>query len=235
MKFIQLCGAGRSGKSTIAKMLWNIAYEHNYIPIVLPFAKALKEEAAEYGFTKEDKPEEYRKYCQKWGAGRRKEDPDYWVKKVNECVLEYMLKELELSKTNERFEHLIIQDDVRYMNEIAYGRSVDAYQIFVTTGDRDLPELMDDWRNHESEQLAFKVELGDPDYTELFHEFLVNDGDYNLLNDTVNERFITWVSSNEQSQDEVSVSYRLGLEPSIQFLQLILKEKDDEETDKSDT
>ena len=42
MKFIQLCGAGRAGKSTIASILYDVAYENNYIPVILPFAKALK-------------------------------------------------------------------------------------------------------------------------------------------------------------------------------------------------
>lgn len=218
MKFIQLCGAGRAGKSTAANMIYELAYENNYIPVVLPFAKALKTEAMKQGFTKEKTPEEYRAYCQKWGAGRRAEDQDYWVKKVHEEVLALKEKELSLLKNKEeRYEHLIIQDDVRYMNEIAYGRSVEAYQIFITTADREIPELLEDWRQHESEELAFRVETGDKDYCSLFHEFLINDGSIEDIQKKVKDRFITWVSTNEPSNDAYSEMYRAGLVPNEQF------------------
>ena len=102
MKFIQICGAGRAGKSTTANMIYELAYENNYIPVVLPFAKALKAEAASKGFKKSVDPEGYRSYCQKWGAGRREEDQDYWVKKVHEEVT--ALKEAEHLKVDKEAE-----------------------------------------------------------------------------------------------------------------------------------
>ena len=255
MKFIQICGAGRAGKSTTANMIYELAYENNYIPVVLPFAKALKAEAASKGFKKSVDPEGYRSYCQKWGAGRREEDQDYWVKKVHEEVTALKEAELTLLKNKEeRYEHLIIQDDVRYMNEIAYGRSVEAYQLFITTADRVIPELLEDWRQHESEELAFRVETGDKEYCDLFHEFVINDGSIEDIQKKVKERFITWISTNEKSDDAYSEMYRAGLVPNEQFLDfdeirdallkiddlledLIerLEQDDDEETEDSDT
>ena len=223
MKFIQLCGAGRAGKSTIASILYEVAYENNYIPIILPFAKALKKEAADKGFIKDKDPEGYRAYCQKWGEGRRKENPDHWVNKVKEEVEELKLKEMAHKNVgDDRFEHIVIQDDVRYMNEIAYGREMNAYQIFITTGDRDLPEPFDSWRFHESEDLATKVEMGDKDYVDIFHEYLVNRDPIPELQDYIRDRFYTWIISDEPADDPVTDLYRNGLGASDQFLKIFL-------------
>tara|TARA_R100001015_G_C4633876_1_gene199409 strand:- start:688 stop:1464 length:777 start_codon:yes stop_codon:yes gene_type:complete len=223
MKFIQLCGAGRAGKSTIASILYDVAYENNYIPVILPFAKALKKEAADLGFTKEKDPDGYRKYCQKWGEGRRKEDADYWVNKVRAEVEE--LKTIELRNKQdqvERFEHIVIQDDVRYMNEIAFGREVEAYQIFITTGDRDLDEPFDSWRFHESETLATMVEMGHKDYVDIFHEYLVNREPVPELQDYIRDRFFTWIMSGDPATDPTTELYRNGLQPNDHFLKLYM-------------
>ena len=223
MKLIQLCGAGRAGKSTIANILYDLASDNNYIPVILPFAKPLKEEAVQQGFSKEEDPEKYRAYCQKWGAGRRKEDPDYWVKKVHKNIEDLIEVESALKQSGEeKFEHLIIQDDVRYMNEIAYGREMNAYQIFVTTGDRTLPELGEDWRNHESEELANNVEMGNKDYTDIFHEYIVNSDPIPELVDHIKNRFYTWITEEEQSKDEVTQEYINGMKANDYFLHLHL-------------
>lgn len=223
MKFIQLCGAGRAGKSTVAQVLCNVGYENNYIPVMLPFAKALKAEAADNGFTKDKDPQGYRDYCQRWGAGRRAEDPEYWVKKVRLEVEELKQKEMELKvQGKDRFEHLVIQDDVRYMNEIAFGREVGAYQIFITTGDRDIPEQFDTWRLHESEDLAVKVEIGDKNYVDIFHEYLLNREPLPELQDYVRDRFYTWIVSNEPSTDSITSNYRNGNVANEHFLKLYL-------------
>lgn len=223
MKFIQLCGAGRAGKSTVASILYDVALENNFIPVILPFAKALKKEAKNMGFSKEKNPEEYRKYCQKWGALRRKEDPDYWVNKVKEEV--HTLVEIETTlkqKGEDRFEHLIIQDDVRYMNEIAYGREVDAYQIFITTGHRLIPEMFENWRLHESEDIALRVEAGKTDYTDLFHEYLINREPIPELVVYIRSNFFKWITEDSPSTDMTSQRYRKGEIFNKEFLKLLI-------------
>lgn len=223
MKFIQLCGAGRAGKSTVASILYDVAMENNYIPVILPFAKALKREAQEMGYSKDKNPDEYRKYCQEWGAKRRAEDPDYWVNKIKQEVhglaqIEGVLKE----KDEDRFEHLIIQDDVRYMNEIAFGRDVGAYQIFITTGRRTIPEMFEEWRLHESEDIAIRVEAGRPDYTDLFHEYLVNRAPIPELVGYVRSNFYKWITEESPSLDPITQKYRNGQVPNEGFLKLLM-------------
>jgi len=223
MKFIQLCGAGRAGKSTVASIIHDVAMENGYIPVIIPFAKALKKEAKEKGITKDENPEEYRRYCQKLGAQRRKEDPDYWVNKVKEEV--NMLIEVETflkSRNEDRFEHLIIQDDVRYMNEIAFGREVDAYQIFITTGKRTLPEMFEEWRLHESETLAINVEAGNSDYTDLFHEYLVNRQPIPELVEYVRSNFFKWLTEDSPANDPTNIKYRKGEMGNDAFLKLLM-------------
>lgn len=223
MKFIQLCGAGRAGKSTVASILFDIAMENYYIPVILPFAKALKKEAKELGYTKEEKPEEYRRFCQRLGAQRRAEDPDYWVNKVKEEVAVIASVEKALKEQNqERFEHLIIQDDTRYMNEIAYGRDVGAYQIFITTGKRTIPEMFEEWRLHESENLAINVEAGRPDFTDLFHEYLVNRQPIPELVAHVRSNFFKWLTEDSPSTDATTQMYRNGEMKNEAFLKLLL-------------
>lgn len=232
MKAIQLSGPGRAGKSTVASLLYDIATEHNYIPVIVPFAKALKDEAKALGYVKENSPEEYRAYCQRHGAGKRQEDPDYWIKKTDAEIDIYKQRELVLLKSNaECFEHLIIQDDVRYMNELAYGRTLDAYQIFVSSGPRPLPELFEGWRNHESEKMATHVELGDKDYTELFHEFVENRHGIEELQEVVKERFITWVSTSESSTDPITQLYKDGENLNEQFMYKMMMDSNENKTE----
>ena len=70
-----------------------------------------------------------------------------------------MVKEIDNKKENQQYyEYLIIQDDVRYMNELAFGRDLVATQIFLSSGLRSLPEELSDWRNHESETLGNAVD-----------------------------------------------------------------------------
>ena len=252
MKFLQLSGAGRAGKTTVANILFDIAHDNNYIPVIIPFAKALKDEAVELGYSKEESPKEYREFCQKWGAKRRKEDPDYWVKKITVEIDRLGEIELHLKNSKEdRFEHLVIQDDVRYMNELAFGREHNAYQLFVTTGNREISDLLDSWRLHESEDLALEVEIGNTDYTDIFNEYVVNAGTNLDLFKLVHERFFSWITETEPLNNSLNQAYREGKRPSEQFMimlahheeQKLLNElnealgltDDDERTKDSDT
>lgn len=174
MRIIQISGKGRVGKSTFAKMIADEAFELGYMPVIIPFAQAIKVQAEKEGISKEENSSKYREFCQELGATKRAEDPDYWVVKTMELIQEYMIKEIDNKKAEKKYwEYLIIQDDVRYMNELAMGRDLVATQIFLYGNDRVLSESNANWRRHESEILANEVEDDltnhlNKNYSELF-------------------------------------------------------------------
>jgi len=188
MRIVQISGKGRVGKTTLAHLIAKYVFDLGYIPVLLPFADAIKKQAAEAGITKEKDSTTYRDFCQQLGASKRAEDPEYWVVKSYETIQEYMIKELDnkaAGKSN--FEYVIIQDDVRYMNELAFGRELAATQIFLSQGFRKLEEDKAEWRNHESETLAnsvedsFKNNTKKNEFDELFDIIVQNDGDLEEL------------------------------------------------------
>jgi hypothetical protein len=192
MRIIQISGKGRVGKTSVAKIIEALAYHKGYIPVIVPFADSLKKAAADLGYSKETKPDEYRKFCQELGASKRKENPEYWIEKTFETIQEYMLKEVDNKAENKKYwEYVIIQDDVRYMNEIALGRELAATQIFIDSGGRTLSEENAEWRNHESEKLANDVEdsfgLPNSEYEELFDLIIVNNETLMELKEDINE------------------------------------------------
>lgn len=198
MRLIQISGRGRVGKSTLAHLIATHSLDLGYIPIILPFAKAIKDAAAKQGLTKESNSKEYREFCQKLGAEKRKDDPDYWAVRTFETIQEYMVKEIENRKAKkENFEYIVIQDDVRYMNEISLGRELAATQIFIESGERKLEEEGADWRNHESEVLANEIEksFGKPNsnYEDLFDVIITNDETLKDLDKLVKNNIEEWL------------------------------------------
>ena len=184
MRIIQISGKGRVGKTTLAHLIAKYVFDLGYIPVLLPFADAIKKQAAEAGITKEKDSTAYRDFCQQIGASKRAEDPEYWVVRSYETIQEYMIKELDNKTAGKvNFEYVIIQDDVRYMNELAFGRELAATQIFLSQGIRKLEEDKAEWRNHESETLAnsvedsFKSNTKKNEFDELFDVIVQNDGD----------------------------------------------------------
>jgi hypothetical protein len=184
MRIVQISGKGRVGKTTLAHLIAKYVFDLGYIPVLLPFADAIKKQAAEAGITKEKDSTTYRDFCQQLGASKRAEDPEYWVVRSYETIQEYMIKELDNKAAGKpNFEYVIIQDDVRYMNELAFGRELAATQIFLSQGFRKLEEDKAEWRNHESETLAnsvedsFKNNTKKNEFDELFDIIVQNDGD----------------------------------------------------------
>jgi len=200
MRIIQISGKGRVGKTTLAHLIAKYSFELGYIPVILPFADAIKKQAAALGITKEKDSSAYREFCQQLGANRRSEDPDYWVIRSYESIQEYMIKELDNKKEGKtNFEYVIIQDDVRYMNELAFGRDVVATQIFLSQGIRKLEEEDADWRNHESETLANDIEHSykkaniQGKYDDLFDVVVTNDGELDDLDYLVKQAIEYWL------------------------------------------
>jgi len=200
MRIIQISGKGRVGKTTLAHLIAKYSFELGYIPVILPFADAIKQQAAALGITKEKDSSAYREFCQQLGANRRSEDPDYWVVRSYESIQEYMIKELDNKKEGKtNFEYVIIQDDVRYMNELAFGRDIVATQIFLSQGIRKLEEEDADWRNHESETLANDIEHSykkaniQGKYDDLFDVVVTNDGELDDLDYLVKQAIEYWL------------------------------------------
>lgn len=181
MRIVQISGKGRVGKTTLANLIAKYSFNLGYIPVILPFAQAIKDMAASQGITKEADSTKYREFCQDLGANKRKEDEDYWVTRTYDAIQQYMMKEVNNKQEKKtHWEYVIIQDDVRYMNELALGRDLVATQIFVDSSNRKLEEADAEWRNHESETLANVVEdsLGNlnSDYEEMFDIIIDNGG-----------------------------------------------------------
>jgi len=200
MRIIQISGKGRVGKTTLAHLIAKYSFELGYIPVILPFADAIKQQAAALGITKEKDSSAYREFCQQLGANRRSEDPDYWVVRSYESIQEYMIKELDNKKEGKtNFEYVIIQDDVRYMNELAFGRDIVATQIFLSQGIRKLEEENADWRDHESETLANDIEHSykkaniQGKYDDLFDVVVTNDGELDDLDYLVKQAIEYWL------------------------------------------
>lgn len=176
MNLIMIAGRARVGKTTLAKMIADYAFKQGLRPVLLSFAGGLKKEVQEMGLTKDGSPEEYREICQRIGMEKRAEDPDYWVKAFHKEVIKVRAEEVKrLEQGDKYWESLVIVDDCRFMNEIAYGREYGATQIFIRSGKRKLVDEYAAWREDPSEHLANCIEADPKEYQETFGWFLDND------------------------------------------------------------
>lgn len=183
MMVVMIGGKARVGKTTAANWFNKYLYEKGYSPVNLSFAEILKKEVELTGLTKEKNPEEYRVACQVLGSTKRKEDPDYWVKKFAERLATIKSQDTDNLEVNPKqwHEKCVIVDDCRYLNEVGYGRKIGALEVFIAHGTRKLIDHTGEWRNHESEDMANKIEAGNKDYQEMFH--------YRVFNNTSEEKF----------------------------------------------
>jgi hypothetical protein len=191
---IMIGGQARVGKTTLAKWISEYAYNNKYTPVIVPFAAALKEEAAKKGYTKDTNQEEYREFCQTLGSTMRQEDPDYWVKQFRIKIKKLYEEEQAALKADPSIWHekVIIVDDCRYTNEIAAARDIRALTVFVSAGERELPEEFAEWRTHESEALAIAIETGNKQYEDMFHYTLKNDESEAAFKTKCNTKFDEW-------------------------------------------
>jgi hypothetical protein len=247
MQMIMIAGKAGSGKTTLAKMLSKHIYNHGLVPVLASFAGPLKEEAANKGYDKVKFPEKYREFCQELGAAAREGDPDHWVNLMRIKIAETRGKEEEsIANSNACWEHCIIVDDCRYMNEINLGIETNASILFLTTGQRGLEEH--EWRTHESEALANDVEEGNKDLLEVFDHLIFNDRDEKSLEKRITDMVPIWcgMSVDPGKEGELLCSCpscrdsRLGgkssskhkqMEEFLDLLDLFGEEDEDEDTE----
>lgn len=209
MRIFQISGMGRVGKTTLAKLIAKYSFELGYTPVFIPFADVIKKQAEEQGITKESDSTRYREFCQTLGANKRKENPDYWVVRTYDQIQEYMLKEIDNKSLNRTyFEYVIIQDDVRYMNELAFGRDLAATQIFLCSGDRTLEEHGAEWRSHESELMANLIDetiaTKPGEFEETFDIVIMNNKSLSNLEKLVKDNIKEWLEIGYLDLEEVN-------------------------------
>lgn len=188
-----LSGKARVGKTWLAQEIANYAFEQGQIPVLLSLADGIKDAALERNLTKEDNPKEYREFCQEFGVRKRNEDRDYWVNVLRSKINEHRYLEAKAIEEDKKYwERVIIIDDVRFMNEVAFGRELNATQIFLSSGRRTLIDSDADWRSHESEALANSVEANEKDFEEVFQYYVTNEGTQEELLDSLDHWIPKW-------------------------------------------
>jgi hypothetical protein len=197
MHVIVLGGIARVGKTDVADIIEMEAEAEGMRVKRLSFATPLKDAVAEeHGYDdwrkfKEEKPEVYRDECQRIGAERRAENPDYWVDQWNEQLQTCMQEELLNGDGPLGWEeYLIIADDCRYPNELEAARKWEALTLFVYAGNRlsEVPEAEAAWRAHESEEMAQRVEAFEEEYQTIFDWAIFNDKGLEELEAKLQER-----------------------------------------------
>jgi dephospho-CoA kinase len=187
MQIVFIAGQAGMGKTTVASLIAEESFKLGFKPVLESFAKPIKEAAVERGFSKEDFPDKYRKFCQKLGALKRKQEEDYWVNRMRNRLLEIKQQEhVDINKGNKYWEHIVIVDDCRYLNEIKLGKEQNAFLMFLSKGRKAIKS--GSWRNHESEILAKEIDNNKlSPFRELFSYILDNDVMYEDLVEHVKE------------------------------------------------
>ena len=198
MIIIGLSGKARTGKSRLCRELYDAAEKLGWDVFVKPFAGPLKKYVSEaLGYTKENNPKEYRENCQKIGAEKRKENSDHWVSLWYEDMVNEHLDEM----ANAERPALYLVDDVRYPNEMKILKSpkVNATLLFVKHKTRKIEDPDGEWRTHESEKIANKLEaIDDNDLKERYnYDFVIHNDKSEAVLENWAVNFITYLSSND--------------------------------------
>ena len=187
MQILLISGIAQCGKTYAADWLAKWAFTQGMRPIILPFAEPVKAEAArihgykDWRLFKKEKPEEYRRDCQRIGAEGRKKAEGYWVDRWISTLGDFICLENHLlSEGKQSWEHFIVADDTRYFNEIDVSDKIGAQTLFIKLADRVnyLDGWDEPWREHESEALANNMEFASV-MKEKFDYVIQNDGDIN--------------------------------------------------------
>jgi len=199
---IIIAGQAGVGKTTLAHLIAKKSFELGLTPVILSFASSLKKMAVEQGFAKDRHPEKYREFCQNMGASKRSEDEDYWVKLFQEEVERiYEQEQTDLKEDKKFWERCIIVDDCRYANEIKAGLDRGATMIFMSYGDRESFYPDNDWKSHESEEMANLIESDPEKFKEVFDYIIENDGTVEQLDDVVESMTPYWVNIKTKNEE----------------------------------
>jgi len=191
---IILAGQARVGKTTAANTIATVAPGAGLNPVILPFAKAIKDAALAAGLTKEANPNEYRAFCQNEGGGRRAIEPDYWVDKFLESWKELETAEKAMLDSDSLYsETIVIVDDCRYPNELAAAKKIGAITVFISRDGRVLEDSNGEWRKHESEDMANNKENNDPAYKDLTCWLVRNGTSESIFTEKIKYRCQTWL------------------------------------------
>ena len=191
---IILAGQARVGKTTAANTIAAVARGAGLTPVILPFAKAIKDAALAAGLTKEDNPNEYRHFCQNEGGGRRAAEPDYWVNKFLESWKELETAEKAMLDSDNLFsETVVIVDDCRYSNELDAAKKIGAITVFISRDGRILDDSNGEWRKHESEQMANDKDNNDPALNDLTCWVVRNGVAESIFIEKIKYRCQTWL------------------------------------------
>ncbi len=162
MKIIGIAGLALAGKSTAAAAIATAVFERGYHPVMERFAGPLKDASDTVGFKKGgDTDAMYRQFCQFVGTMARTKSAYWWVNLLNlraEYVAQADAAALDdyAAKWSER---VLIIDDLRYANEVAWVRENGGRTIFVSAMGR-LTDLDAEYRRHSSEDMAKAYENG---------------------------------------------------------------------------
>lgn len=236
MQLIVIAGQAGVGKTSLARIITKKAYELGLTPQLLSFATPLKEMAEDRGMGKKDNPDKYRRFCQRIGARMRRRDPDYWVNQFEDRLLAIRDEERK-SRTNKYWERCVIVDDCRYLNEIKLAHKYAGTLIFMSYGDREIPD--GDWRDHESEELAKIIDSGPSEYRQMFSCILKNQDDIGSLERKVEVMVPIWCGV-QPSNGSVIVEYDEQIDDlpncieELIDLLLLNSENEEEEEDEED-
>ena len=233
MQLIVLAGQARVGKTTLAKIIAEGAFNLGMKPELLSFAGPLKKLAEEKGYAKDTEPKKYRDFCQSYGAMKREIDPDYWVNEFEKELQEHVKTEQRAIKDNEKYwERCIIVDDCRYLNEVGLAMKHNATLIFVSFGDREMPDSEAELRDHHSEKMARLIDSGDKDYIDVFPYVITNDGNEKDLKEQAQDMIPVWCGvepAPKQGKRLPDVEEAVELLIDILFLNNIDEEEEEED------
>jgi nucleoside-triphosphatase THEP1 len=201
MHTILIAGQAGVGKTTLAELIAEKVFELGLNPVLLSFAGPIKEEAKKKGYSKEEFPDKYRKYCQEMGAQMRTLDQNYWVNAMVESIEREEEKERDSMASGKKFwERCVIIDDCRYMNEVILGKEMGSTIIFLSSGSRELEAH--EWRDHESELFANDVENNKSEYKDLFTHIFINDKDIDALANKIEKMVPIWCCLSVDSEEK---------------------------------